>query len=82
MELDEFRITGDDEPDEFDELFGGGDDVVVGREIGGGGSAAVTESRGFLGMSAGERAFLSVMLFFNVLILGILLLIVTERIAL
>ncbi len=37
-------------------------------------------SKGFLGMSAGERAFLSVVFFFNVLLLGALLLLITNRI--
>jgi hypothetical protein len=36
----------------------------------------------FLGMSAGERALISVMIFFVVLILGIAVLVVTDRIVL
>ncbi|MCA9886239.1 MAG: hypothetical protein KC708_24875, partial [Anaerolineae bacterium] len=40
----------------------------------------VRRRRRFLGMTAGQRAFLSIMLFFNVLIIGLGLLIVTNRI--
>lgn len=38
------------------------------------------EQSRFLGMTAGERAFLSVMMFLNVLILGVAVLVATGRI--
>lgn len=78
--MDDFRFNDDDSGDEFDDLFGG-NAAPRGREIGASSTGNSAANAKFLGMSAGERAFLSAMLFFNVLVLGILLLIVTGRIA-
>jgi hypothetical protein len=70
-------ILGEDE--ESDGITLGDDFEFAGSsEIDSEGSAHRTPTK-FLGMSAGERAFLSVILFFNVLILGAALLFVTGR---
>lgn len=69
--LDELRrMDDDDEPEgiavDFDELIA---------------SRTSKKSRPFLGMTPGQRAFLSVIVFLNVLILGTGLLFVTGRLA-
>lgn len=71
-------FTNEDTVSEFDDLFGG--DEASGQVIGGQ-SASSSRSGKFLGMTAGERALVSVLLFFAVLILGIALLLATGRIA-
>ena len=71
-------FTNDDTVSEFDDIFGGDDSS--GQVIGGQASASSSSSK-LLGMTAGERALLSVLLFFAVLILGIALLLATGRIA-
>lgn len=70
--LDELRSSLDDDlgfDDDLDESegvdFGEDEDLAPQR---------------FLGMTAGERAFLSVMLFLNVLVLGVAVLVATGRI--
>jgi len=85
--FDDLRDLDDDPSsgggDEFDFDLDSDDGMAVGHvigeedELGGTGSSDME----LLGMSAGERAFLSMMLFFNVLVLGIGLLIATGRIA-
>jgi hypothetical protein len=66
---DDFRRSLLDEDDEF---FAE-ESVVQDRPI-------VVRRRRFLGMTAAQRAFVSVILFLNVLVLGLGLLIVTRRI--
>ncbi|MCU0512426.1 MAG: hypothetical protein MUE40_07630 [Anaerolineae bacterium] len=71
---------------EDDDEFLPGDDgdfpVELGREIEPAEEATPPGDGRFLGMTAGERAFLSVILFFNVLILGAALLVATGRVQL
>lgn len=75
--LDDLRETlGDDylaeEPDE--EVYPINFDEIEAQQ------ARAKPQRGFLGMTAGERAFLSVIVFFIVLIFGAAVLVVTGRI--
>ena len=71
--LDDFRRDlNDDEPEEFD-FNAVGIDLTEEQVV-------IRRRRRFLGMTAAQRAFLSIMLFFNVLIIGLGLLIVTNRI--
>ena len=75
--LDDLRDSlGDDyladEPDE--ETYAINFDEIEAQQV------AAKPQRGFLGMTAGERAFLAVMLFFIVLIFGVAILVVTNRI--
>ncbi len=70
-------ILGDD--DDSDGIVLADDFEFAGStEIDSDGSARQAPAK-FLGMSAGERAFLSVVLFFNILILGAALLLITGR---
>lgn len=72
-------LRGDDSSssgDEFDFEFTG-EEIPVGRVIGE--DEPVDDGRLF-GMTASERAFISAMIFFNVLVLGIGLLLATGRI--
>jgi len=69
--LDDLRSSLDDDlgfEDELDEEA----DALADDDSG--------EQSRFLGMTAGERAFLSVMMFLNVLILGVAVLVATGRI--
>ena len=74
----------DDDDNDFGD-FDSDDDLPVqlGRVIGEDDDFASTGSRGdgrILGMTAAERAFLSAMVFLNVLVLGVGLLMATGRI--
>ena len=72
--MDDLRsIVDDDDKQEFS--F---DDL--GMEIAADGERAEAKDPKFLGLTAGERAFLSVVLFLNVLVIGVGLLVVTGRI--
>lgn len=74
MSIDDLRnaINAErDEPDEF------GLPLQFGSEIDG---SARNQNRRFLGMTAGERAAVSVMIFMAVLVIGAALLVVTGRI--
>ena len=77
---DLFSNDEETSPD-YDDIFGGDDSrgTVIGRR-GASASASPSGSK-FLGMTAGERALLSVLIFFCVLILGIAILLITGRIA-
>jgi hypothetical protein len=68
--LDDLRNFSDDEDDDDDEIFG---EEEFGRDVNEGGPL-------FLGMTAIERMFLSMFLFMNVAILGIAVLLATNRI--
>jgi hypothetical protein len=63
----------DDAPEEFD--FDPDDDALFEDK------AVVHTDKLFLGMSAVERMFLSIFLFMNVVVLGLALLLATNRIA-
>lgn len=79
MDLDELRNLDDDGGSgriSFDDISD--DDDFEGMAIDEEGAAA-QPSGPFLGMSAQERMFLSIMLFGNVLVLGIGLLLATGR---
>lgn len=68
--LDELRRGGDEEEFDFDQ--------DIGRELADDGPAR-DEPR-FLGMTAVERMFLSIFFFMNVFILGLAILLATQRI--
>lgn len=70
---DEEAVSG------YDDIFGGDEasDAVIGSR----GASASSGGGKFLGMTAGERALLSVLIFFSVLIVGIAILLITGRIA-
>lgn len=59
---------------DFDELENQDDEVLVPER-------ASTDDGRFLGMTAVERMFLSIFFFMNVLVLGLALLVATQRIA-
>jgi hypothetical protein len=70
MNLDELRSsTSRQTPEDFE-----AEDVFVFDEI--------PEERHFLGMTAVERMFLSIFLFMNVVVLGLALLLATNRLVL
>lgn len=75
---DDVRSILGDEDESEGYTFGDDFDFPVGVEIEGEAAPQRAPSK-FLGMSAGERAFLSVILFFNVLIMGAALLFITGR---
>ncbi|QPC81586.1 hypothetical protein G4Y79_18095 [Phototrophicus methaneseepsis] len=70
--LDDFRRDLDSDDDEFD-FLAEGLDIEEEQPI-------IIRRRRFMGMTAAQRAFLSVILFLNVLVLGLGLLVVTQRI--
>jgi hypothetical protein len=83
MDLDDLRNLNDDDSSSgrmsFDDI--GDDDEFEGMAIDEEGNAvARTPSGPFLGMNARERMFLSIMLFGNILVLGIGFLLATKRI--
>ena len=76
--LDELRDMADDDDELsiFDDEDEEDDDFAVGGTAAGGGSSGAM----FLGMTPIERMFLSMFLFMNVAILGLALLLATNRI--
>ena len=82
--FDDLRDLDDDSSGGGGELefnFDPDEGAVTGHVIGEEDFGDTGSSMDFLGMSAGERAFLSMMLFFNVVVLGFGLLIATGRIS-
>jgi len=78
--LDDFRNNMDDafeEDDQFADIPIDFDEIEAQQA-----QAKAKPTRGFLGMTAGERAFLSIIVFSIVLIFGAAILAVTGRIAL
>jgi len=78
--LDDFRNNMDDafeEDDQFADIPIDFDEIEAQQA-----QAKAKPARGFLGMTAGERAFLSIIVFSIVLIFGAAILAVTGRIAL
>jgi hypothetical protein len=83
MDLDDLRNLNDDDRSSgkmsFDDIAD--DDDFEGMAIDEEGNAVASASNGpFLGMNARERMFLAIMLFGNVLVLGIGFLLATKRI--
>jgi hypothetical protein len=83
---DDLRALFDEEDEDtnLDDIFGdettaARDNTLPNDELAST-SANTQATSKFLGMTAGERALLSVLLFFTVLVVGILLLITTGRI--
>jgi hypothetical protein len=80
-DFDDLRNLGEDDRSSgrisFDELSA--DDEFEGMAIDDGSGSASASSGPFLGMNARERMVLAVMLFANVLVLGIGILIATGR---
>lgn len=72
-DLRELRSQGDDEGD-----FGFGDEDE-GEDLGFGDSGGGDAARLFLGMTPVERMFIAIFLFMNVLVLGLALLLATNR---
>lgn len=82
-DLRDSLFGGEDEETSLEALFG--DDDVRGEVIDNESSRETTTSADdgkLLGMNAGERAFVSVLLFFSVVLVGVGLLLATGRFAL
>ena len=63
--------------EDFEDMYDGEDEAGTA-----GGAGPMVGGRGFLGMTPVERMFLSIFLFLNVFIIGLALLVATDRITL